>query len=89
MHYLPLIDTERVAFSHRVSDTNSHENEAIYLALEAVAWRTWLPFTRIGRAKRVGRHALQATVLLTEDSPMAATGNAMIWDQVQNPVLKK
>ena len=38
MHYLPLIDTERVAFSHRVSDTNSHENEAIYLALEAVAW---------------------------------------------------
>ena len=33
-----------------------------------VAWRTWRPFTRIGRAKRVGRHALQATVPLTEDS---------------------
>ena len=50
----------------------------IYLALEAVAWRTWRPFTRIGRAKRVGRHALQAMVLLTEDRHVASAGNAML-----------
>ena len=68
MYYLPLADAEHVAFSHRVSDPNSHENEAIYLALDPVAWRTWRPFTRLGRAKRVGRHALQATGALTEDS---------------------
>ncbi|HBN01105.1 MAG TPA: hypothetical protein DD383_00480 [Rikenellaceae bacterium] len=46
-----------------------------YLALATVAWRAGRPFTRIGRAKRVGRHALQATVPLTEDSHVAASGN--------------
>ena len=68
MRYLPLIDIEHVAFRHGVGDTNSHKNEAILPCVGAVAWRTWRPFTRIGRAKRVGRHALQATVPLTEDS---------------------
>ena len=68
MHYLSLIDVEHVAFRLGVGDTTSHENEAIYLALAIVAWRTWRPFTRLGRAKRVGRHALHATVPLTEDS---------------------
>ena len=33
MRYSPLIDIEHVAFRHEVGDTNSHENEAIYLAL--------------------------------------------------------
>ena len=40
----------------------------IYHCIGTVAWRAGRPFTRIGRAKRVGRPALQATVLLTEDS---------------------
>ena len=61
MYYPQLADAEHVAFSHRVSDTTSHENEAIYLALPAVAWRTWRPFTRIGRAKRVGHQYQIAT----------------------------
>ena len=43
-----------------------------------VARRTWRPFTRTGRAKRVGRQGLRATVILTEDSPVAASGNAML-----------
>ena len=33
MHYLPLINTEHVALSHRVYDTNTHDNEAIFLTL--------------------------------------------------------
>ena len=37
-----------------------------------------LPLTRIGREKRVGRHALQATVPLTEDSDVRASSNAML-----------
>ena len=78
MHYPPLVNTEHIAFGHRVSDTNSHENEAFCLALAAVAWRTWRPFTRIGRAKRVGRHVLQATVPLTEDIHVTASTNAML-----------
>ena len=68
MHFLPLVDTERVAFRHRVGDINSYENEGSDNALPCVgpaAWKAWRPFTRIGRAKRVGRHALQATGLLT------------------------
>ena len=78
MLYLPLVNTGHVAYSHGVGDTNSHEIEAIYLALAAVAWRTWRPFTRIGRAKRVGRHVLQATVPLTEDIHVTASTNAML-----------
>ena len=78
MHYLSLVNTEHVAYSHRVSDTNSYGNEVIYLALAAVARRTWRPFTRFGRAKRVGRHVLLAMVLLIEERHVAASDNAMI-----------
>ena len=70
MHFPPLIDTERVAFRHRAGDINSYENEGSdndIPCVGTIAWRAWRPFTRIGRAKRVGRHALHAMVLLTED----------------------
>ena len=41
-----------------------------------------LPLTRIGREKRVGRHALQATVPLTEDSDVRASSNAMLCKKI-------
>ena len=89
MYFLPLVDTRRVAFRHIESDTNvicniqmanSYENESDkdLPCVGSVVWRAWRPFTRIGRAKRVGRHGLQATGHLTEDSHVAASGNAML-----------
>ena len=80
MHFMSLIDTKRVAFGHREGDINSYENESYNDSpcVGPVVWRAWRPFTRIGRAKRVGRHALQTTGLLTEDSPVAASSNAML-----------
>ena len=65
MRYLSPVDAERIAFRHREWDINSYENELDndLPCVGTIAWRTWRPFTRIGRAKRVGRHVLQATVL--------------------------
>ena len=80
MHFLPLVDTERVAFGHRVGDINSYENESDndLPCVGTVAWRAWRN-TRFARPVRVkGRHGLQATVLLTEDSPVAASSNTML-----------
>ena len=76
MHYLPLVNTKRVAFRHRVGDVYEKESDNALPCVGPVAWRAGRPFTRIGRAKRVGRPALQVTGLLTEDSPVAAYGNA-------------
>ena len=87
MYFPPLIDTKCVAFRHREDVINSYENERSYNDLPCVgtaAWRTWRPFTRIGRAKRVGRHVLQATVLLTEDIHVAASNNAMLCKNFQH-----
>ena len=80
MHFLPLVGTERVAFGHKEGDINSYENESDkdLPCVGTVVWRAWRPFTRTGRAKRVGRHALRATVPLTEDIHVAASGNAML-----------
>ena len=80
MYFIPLIDTERIAFRHREGDINSYEKESDndLPCVGTVARRTWRPFTRIRRAKRVGRQVLRATVLLTEDSPVAASSNAML-----------
>ena len=50
----------------------------IYPCIGTVAWRVGRPFTRIGRAKRVGRPAFQATVLLTEGSPVATPSKTML-----------
>ena len=50
----------------------------IYPCIGTVAWRAGRPFTRIGRAKRVGRPALQATEFLTEESHVAASSNAKL-----------
>ena len=90
MHFPPLVDTKRVAFRHREGDINSYENESDNASpcVVTVAWRTWLPFTRIGRAKRVGRHALLATGHLTEDSPVAVSGNAMLCKKTFRAQLK-
>ena len=80
MHFMSLIDTKRVAFGHREGDINSYENESDndLPCVGTVVWRAWRPFTRTGRAKRVGRHVLQATVPLTEEIPVAASSNAML-----------
>ena len=80
MHFLPLVDTECVAFGHREGDINSYEKESDndLPCVGTVVWRAWRPFTRAGRAKRVGRHVLQATVPLTEEIPVAASSNAML-----------
>ena len=59
----------------------------IYLVYGTAARRTWRPFTRIGRAKRVGLHVLQATMLpyrkslpyrRSPNSTVAASCNAML-----------
>ena len=69
MHFLPLVDTECVAFGHREGDINSYEKESDndLPCVGTVVWRAWRSFTRTGRVKRIGRHALHAMVLLTED----------------------
>ena len=61
-------------------DNNFYEKESDndLPCVGTVAWRVGRPFTRIGRAKRVGRPALQATVLLTEGSPVATPSKAML-----------
>ena len=80
MHFPPLVGIECVAFGHREGDINSYENESDndLPCVGPVARRTWRSFTRTGRAKRVGRHVLQATVPLTEEIPVAASSNAML-----------
>ena len=50
----------------------------IYPCIGPVDWRAGRPFTRTGRAKRVGSPALQSTGLLTEDSNVTTSYNAML-----------
>ena len=71
MHFLPLVDTKRVAFRHREREIlilMKNESDNALPCVGTVARRAWQPFTRTGRAKRVGRQVLRATVLLTGGS---------------------
>ena len=54
------------------------ESDSALLVGGTVVGRICRPFTRTGREKRGGHKFPRATVLLTEDSPVAASGNAML-----------
>ena len=80
MYFIPLIDTERIAFRHREGDINSYEKESDndLPCVGTVVLRDLRTFPPAKRAKSAGPPIPPTKVILTENKPVAASSNAML-----------